>query len=93
MTLFHMYVPHGRLRANTVQSYRLLYIYDIHSRLFPVCTPTSEGTGKSTTIWHLINARVDPEARVLVTCTRNQAVDAVTEKVESLGVLVRVSGV
>lgn len=47
------------------------------------------GTGKSTTIWHVINSRVAPDARVLVTCTRNQAVDAVAQKVASFGVLVR----
>lgn len=47
------------------------------------------GTGKSTTIWHIINSRVARDSRVLVTCTRNQAVDAVSQKVASLGVLVR----
>ncbi|CAM9700327.1 unnamed protein product, partial [Sphacelaria rigidula] len=46
------------------------------------------GTGKSTTIWHIINSRVAHGARTLVTCTRNQAIDAVTRKVESFGVLV-----
>lgn len=51
------------------------------------------GTGKSTTIWHIINSRVAPDARTLVTCTRNQAVDAVTQKVATFGVLVSVSRV
>ncbi|CAM9890696.1 unnamed protein product, partial [Sphacelaria rigidula] len=46
------------------------------------------GTGKSTTIWHVINSRVASEGRTMVTCTRNQAIDAVTRKVESFGVLV-----
>ncbi|CAM9748570.1 unnamed protein product, partial [Ectocarpus sp. 12 AP-2014] len=46
------------------------------------------GTGKSTTIFHVIDSRVRQDARVLVTSTRNQAVDAVTEKIHTLGVLV-----
>lgn len=46
------------------------------------------GTGKSTTIWHVINSRVASDARVLVTSIRNQAIDAVTRKVESFGILV-----
>lgn len=65
-------------------------IYDDQCSLCFVCTVHYLGTGKSTTIWHVIDARVAPEARVLVTCTRNQAVDAVTEKLESFGVLVRI---
>lgn len=47
------------------------------------------GTGKSTTVWHIIHSRVARDARVLVTCIRNQAVDAVSQKVDSFGVLVR----
>lgn len=46
------------------------------------------GTGKSTTIYHVIDARVRKNVKVLVTSTRNQAVDAVTEKIHPLGVLV-----
>ncbi|PRW58176.1 DNA helicase [Chlorella sorokiniana] len=48
------------------------------------------GTGKSTTIFHLIDAGVQPDAQVLVTCTRNQAVDSVVDKVARLegGILV-----
>ncbi|CAM9392503.1 unnamed protein product, partial [Ectocarpus sp. 12 AP-2014] len=39
------------------------------------------GTGKSTTIYHIIESRIRAEGRVLITSIRNQAVDAVTEKV------------
>ena len=46
------------------------------------------GTGKSTTIWHIINTRLKPAAQCLVTCTRNQAVNAIATKIESFGVLV-----
>ncbi|KAL4451648.1 hypothetical protein ABPG75_007310 [Micractinium tetrahymenae] len=48
------------------------------------------GTGKSTTIFHIIDSRVQPDAQVLVTCTRNQAVDSVVDKVSLLdgGILV-----
>ncbi|CAM9848093.1 unnamed protein product [Ectocarpus fasciculatus] len=46
------------------------------------------GTGKSTTIYHVIESRIRAEGRVLITSIRNQAVDAVTEKVDSFGVLV-----
>ncbi|CAM9967678.1 unnamed protein product, partial [Ascophyllum nodosum] len=46
------------------------------------------GTGKSTTIYHIIDARVAKDARVLVTSIRNQAVDAVVAKVAAFGVLV-----
>ena len=45
-------------------------------------------SGKSTTIWHLINSRVTPDNKCLVTCSRNQAVNAVVEKVASFGCLV-----
>ncbi|KAL4859072.1 DNA-binding protein SMUBP-2 [Chlorella vulgaris] len=38
------------------------------------------GTGKSTTIFHIIESRVQKRAKVLVTCSRNQAVDAVVGK-------------
>lgn len=48
------------------------------------------GTGKSTTIFHVIQSRVQQDARVLITSIRNQAIDAVTEKVDSFGVLVSV---
>lgn len=46
------------------------------------------GTGKSTTIWHIINSRLQPRASCLVTCSRNQAVDAIVEKIADFGVLV-----
>jgi len=46
------------------------------------------GTGKSTTIWHIINSCCLKESKCLITCTRNQAVNSVVEKVASLGVLV-----
>eukprot|EP00887_Chlorella_sp_A99_P000604 scaffold5.g604.t1 len=48
------------------------------------------GSGKSTTVYHIFDARVARDKQVLVTCTRNQAVDAVVEKVALLegGVLV-----
>ncbi|CAM9548406.1 unnamed protein product, partial [Choristocarpus tenellus] len=49
------------------------------------------GTGKSTTIWHILNTKVKEDARVIVTCTRNQAIDAVVGKVSSFGVLVSYS--
>lgn len=42
------------------------------------------GTGKSTTILYLIQARTPPSAKVLVTCTRNQAINAVAEKLASV---------
>ena len=54
----------------------------------PSFTSPCAGTGKSTTIFHVIDSRVRQDARVLVTSTRNQAVDAVTEKVHTFGVLV-----
>ena len=50
--------------------------------------PCYLGTGKSTTIYHVIESRVQKDARVLITSIRNQAIDAVTEKVDSFGVLV-----
>ncbi|CAM9230500.1 unnamed protein product, partial [Ascophyllum nodosum] len=46
------------------------------------------GTGKSTTIHHIIDARVAKGSRVLVTSIRNQAIDAVTPKLAAFGVLV-----
>jgi hypothetical protein len=46
------------------------------------------GTGKSTTIWHIINSRLQNNAQCLVTCTRNQAVDSAVLKIASFGVLV-----
>lgn len=73
----------------------ITFLLDDHSHLCLVCDYALHfaGTGTSTTIWHIIDARVAPEGRVLVTCTRNQAVDAVTEKLASFGVLVRVEDV
>lgn len=38
------------------------------------------GTGKSTTIFHIITARLPPAARVLVTCSRNVAVESIAQK-------------
>ncbi|KAJ2997509.1 hypothetical protein HDV02_005470 [Globomyces sp. JEL0801] len=46
------------------------------------------GTGKSTTIWHIINSRLAPNSQCLITCSRNQAVNAAVEKVASFGVVV-----
>ena len=39
------------------------------------------GTGKSFTILNLINTRIPEDSKVLVTCARNQAIEAVIEKV------------
>jgi|AntAceMinimDraft_1070359.scaffolds.fasta_scaffold14458_2 hypothetical protein len=41
------------------------------------------GTGKSTTIYHIINQRVPPGARVLVTCSRNVAIESIAQKLEA----------
>lgn len=38
------------------------------------------GTGKSTTIFHIITARLPSSARVLVTCSRNVAVESIAQK-------------
>jgi hypothetical protein len=38
------------------------------------------GTGKSTTIFHIVNSRLPPGARVLVTCSRNVAVESLAQK-------------
>jgi len=46
------------------------------------------GTGKSTTIWHILNSCCSKTSKCLITCTRNQAVNAVVSKIASLGVLV-----
>lgn len=40
------------------------------------------GTGKSTTIFHIITARIPYGARVLVTCSRNVAVESIAQKLE-----------
>jgi len=40
------------------------------------------GTGKSTTIFHIITARLPYGARVLVTCSRNVAVESIAQKLE-----------
>jgi len=40
------------------------------------------GTGKSTTIYHMITARLPPGTRVLVTCSRNVAVESIAQKLE-----------
>ena len=44
------------------------------------------GTGKSTTIFHLIRTRLPADARVIVTCSRNGAVDSITQKLRGLEV-------
>ena len=46
------------------------------------------GSGKSTTIWHIINSRLADDKRCWVTCSRNQAVDAIAGKVSSFPCLV-----
>eukprot|EP00798_Chlamydomonas_sp_ICE-L_P003371 gene3371-13404_t len=46
------------------------------------------GTGKSTTIYHIVASRVKKWNKTLVTCTRNQAVNAVVEKVAAFGCVV-----
>jgi hypothetical protein len=40
------------------------------------------GTGKSTTIFHIITGRIPVGARVLVTCSRNVAVESIAQKLE-----------
>mmetsp|Transcript_28537 Transcript_28537/g.45829 ORF Transcript_28537/g.45829 Transcript_28537/m.45829 type:complete len:1349 (-) Transcript_28537:902-4948(-) len=42
------------------------------------------GTGKSTTIFHIINSRVPVGVKVLVTCSRNVAVESLAIKLEKL---------
>eukprot|EP00798_Chlamydomonas_sp_ICE-L_P002071 gene2071-18255_t len=44
--------------------------------------------GKSTTIYHIVDSRVKEGNKTLVTCTRNQAVNAVVEKVKDFGCVV-----
>jgi hypothetical protein len=44
------------------------------------------GTGKSTTIYHIINSRIAPDKTVLVTCSRNGAVDSIAGKLKRLQV-------
>lgn len=71
----------GRLRPRNISFTATVRVW---------CMPTFfPGTGKSTTIFHVIESRIRAEGRVLITSIRNQAVDAVTEKVDSFGVLVR----
>ena len=41
------------------------------------------GTGKSTTIYHIITQRVPPGARVLVTCSRNVAIESIAQKLRA----------
>ena len=41
------------------------------------------GTGKSTTIYHVITQRVPPGQRVLVTCSRNVAIESIAQKLET----------
>eukprot|EP00928_Gymnodinium_smaydae_P075244 TRINITY_DN5824_c0_g1_i1.p1 TRINITY_DN5824_c0_g1~~TRINITY_DN5824_c0_g1_i1.p1 ORF type:complete len:1306 (-),score=362.37 TRINITY_DN5824_c0_g1_i1:108-4025(-) len=42
------------------------------------------GTGKSTTIFHILDARVPANQRVLVTCSRNVAVESIAQKLSGL---------
>ena len=42
------------------------------------------GTGKSTTIFHIIASRVPAGKKVLVTCSRNVAVESITQKVAAV---------
>ncbi|CAJ1421361.1 unnamed protein product, partial [Effrenium voratum] len=42
------------------------------------------GTGKSTTIFHILDARLPAGQRVLVTCSRNVAVESIAQKLEGL---------
>ncbi|CAK8990005.1 unnamed protein product [Durusdinium trenchii] len=42
------------------------------------------GTGKSTTIFHILDARVPRGSRVLVTCSRNVAVESIAQKLSGL---------
>lgn len=44
------------------------------------------GTGKSTTIYHIINSRIPLDKKVLVTCSRNGAVDSIAGKLKGLQV-------
>ena len=41
------------------------------------------GTGKSTTILHIIASRTPRHSKALVTCSRNQAINSVAEKVSA----------
>ena len=41
------------------------------------------GTGKSTTIFHIISSRIPAHARILVTCSRNVAVESIAQKLEA----------
>ena len=50
------------------------------------------GTGKSTTIFHIINQRVPPGARVLVTCSRNVAIESIVRKLEACDAEILVVG-
>lgn len=76
------HVPFAKFSGRLGQRKHLVHGY----RCMPTFCP---GTGKSTTIYHVIESRIRAEGRVLITSIRNQAVDAVTEKVDSFGVLVR----
>ena len=42
------------------------------------------GTGKPTTIFHLIDCGVPVGEKALITCTRNVAMESITEKMTSL---------
>lgn len=42
------------------------------------------GTGKSTTIFHVLDAKVPRGSRVLVTCSRNVAVESIAQKLSGL---------
>ena len=50
------------------------------------------GTGKSTTIYHVITQRVPPGERVLVTCSRNVAIESIAQKMEACDAEILVVG-
>jgi hypothetical protein len=50
------------------------------------------GTGKSTTIYHVITQRVPPGRRVLVTCSRNVAIESIAQKLEACDAEILVVG-
>ena len=45
--------------------------------------PRATGTGKSTTIYHVITQRVPRGEEVLVTCSRNVAIESIAQKLEA----------
>ena len=43
------------------------------------------GTGKSTTIFHIVNSKVPADGVVLITCSRNVAVESIAQKLAEFG--------